>query len=946
MLGKTKIKLGRIGIEGLVVGIVLCMLIGMVPVQVAGAESTETMDDVQYTIYGTVYGIDGITPAEDVFVMAINTTGYGNYIYTDENGNYAIVLNWTYNTGDMVNVTAVNGIRTGNASFTVTTNNSVEINIVLQTIPEWWPSDPREISFESESGNSTSKTSTPTKGVDKQGQGNVASKNSKANTESHNTDLVISDYQEYENTELNLYQCNLIIEPEGHLVLKNTMVTVWNNDTEAMYGISVLSNETSTGVLEVLDNSIIQASDELGYSYHFNVWGRVLVDHSTIKWMSSEGLNTTNPDVTMPSGIRLYPDSRCTIQNNAVITSGRTHNIYADAATLTIKDSTVSFAGNSTMVGHGVYATNVSRVTIEKSTIERNANHGIFVDECSMTITGSDVQKNGLLTSEGYGIYCHSFAPTISQNNITNNMGGIFCHSSSPTITYNNIIDNSIGVRTEVSSPTLLHNNILDGRRQKSTYGVYSYFSQFTAVNNTVSGYENGFYLYYSPLSMLNNTVTGNLIGIYTDNSGASIKGNNISLNEGAGIYSELSTDVEVIENVINDNHPRTMVAEGYGIYVKRSTVLIQDNVISGNGRAGIYYGESNLGVYSGTIMDNVIENQYTVTGRIGDRKSMGTGIFCVNASVTIADNEITENVEGIVSISTSATISQNDIISNTGFSEYTWEFWYRDSRTGEWVCVTGTGTTTIGCGISTENTYSKDHAVTISNNNISENHNGIICEYNSYADIVNNNITSNDYGLWFDESSFGDWGITGISIVRDNEIWLNGNLTVYNGGGITLQTTASGSQCYFMLNPKQDGIYQIEVLSGGTLTADNFGFWSASDYHYLFKARAGSSLTLRNSYIGYCGCNATSIEDKGLFTASDDVLIENSWLGENYYGLVLYSASIDVVNSTFEDNFQDFYLTDNSYLYSLNTTFNDSKVLFDDGISVLDAYWYLHVNI
>ncbi|MCG2826024.1 MAG: PKD domain-containing protein, partial [Thermoplasmatales archaeon] len=38
--------------------------------------------------------------------------------------------------------------------------------------------------------------------------------------------------------------------------------------------------------------------------------------------------------------------------------------------------------------------------------------------------------------------------------------------------------------------------------------------------------------------------------------------------------------------------------------------------------------------------------------------------------------------------------------------------------------------------------------------------------------------------------------------------------------------------------------------------------------------------------------------------------------------------------------------LTDNSYLYSLNTTFNDSKVLFDDGISVLDAYWYLHVNI
>ncbi|MCG2827470.1 MAG: right-handed parallel beta-helix repeat-containing protein, partial [Thermoplasmatales archaeon] len=951
MLRKT--KLGKIGIEGLVVGIVLCMLVCMIPAQAAGAENTETMDDVQYTIYGTVYGIDGITPAEDVFVMATNTTGYGNYTYTDENGNYTIVLNWTYNIGDQVNVTAVNGIRMGNASFTVTSNNNVEVNIVLQTMPEWWPSDPREIPFESESGNSTSKTLSHILGGVKQGQNGIVSKTIKANMENYNADLVISGYQEYENTGINLYQCNLIIESGGHLVLRNTTVTVWNNDTEAKYGISVLSNETSTGVLDVLDNSIIQSPDELGYYYHFNVWGRVLVDHSTIKWMSSEGLNYTNPDVTMPSGIRLYPDSRCTIQNNTIITNGRTHNIYVDAAKLSVKDSMILLAGNSTHVGHGVYATDASRVTIEGSDIMGCANHGVYADECILEITQSRISENGLTTGDGYGVYCHSFSPTMSLNNITNNNGGIYCHSSSPTITSNNITDNLVGVRADFSSPTISHNYIQDGKRLESTYGVYSYFSSFTADNNTVSGYKYGFYLYYSPLTILNNHVLDNLIGVYLDNSGATILGNNVSGNYGAGIFSEYSTGVSIVENNLCENTPFGKLVEsetseggeGYGVYAKKSSIVIENNNVCGNGRAGIYYGESNSGVYSGTIMGNVIENQYTVTGRIGDRKSMGTGIFCVNASVTIADNEITENVEGITAVSSSATISGNDITTNKGFSESTHWFkqWYWNPKTHqfEWRWKLVTVTSTIGWGVYTEDSFS-----TFSNNNISENHQGIRCEYNSYADIVNNNITSNDYGLWFDDSSFGDWSITGTAAVRDNDIWLNGNLTVSNGGSITLQTTALGSQCYFMLNPKQDGMYQIEVLNGGTLTADNFGFYSATDYHYLFKVRDGGSLTLRKTYMGYCGYNATSVEDKGLFIESDDVLIENSWVGENYYGILLSSASINVVNSTFEDNFQDFYLTDNSYLYSLNTTFNDSKVLFDDGISVLDAYWYLHVNI
>ncbi|MCG2826149.1 MAG: PKD domain-containing protein, partial [Thermoplasmatales archaeon] len=949
MLGKTKTKLGRIGIEGIVVGIVLCMLVGMIPAQAAQAEGTETMDDTQYTIYGTVYGIDGITPAKDVFVMATNTTGYGNYTYTDENGNYTIVLNWTYNIGDLVNVTAVNGIRMGNTLFTVTTNTSMEVDVVLQTMPEWWPSDPREISFGSESGNSTSKTSSPIFGAVKQGQTGIVSKTIKANMENYNADLVISGYQEYGNTEINLYQCNLIIESGGHLVLRNTTVTVWNNDTEAKYGISVLSNETSTGILEVLDNSIIQAQSELDYYYHFNVYGRLLVDHSTIKWMSSEGLNHTNPDVTMPSGIRLYPDSRCTIQNNTVITNGRTHNIYADAAKkLIVKDSGVLLAGNSTRVGYGVYATDASRVTIEGSDIVGCANHGVYADECILEITHSRISENGLLTGDGYGIYCHSFSPTMSLNNITNNNGGIYCHSSSPTIAYNNITDNLIGVRADFSSPTISHNYIQDGKKQESTYGVYSYFSSFTANNNTVSGYNFGFYLCYSPLTILNNHVLDNLIGVYLDNSGATILGNNVSGNYGAGIFSEYSTGVKIVENNLCENTPFGKLvesgtlegAEGYGVYAKKSSIVIENNSINGNGRAGIYYAESNGGVYHGTIIGNTLNNHYTFvsTGPARtDGITIGTGVFCVNASLTISDNEISANVEGITSVSSSTTISSNDIDSNEGFSQSTVYFPGFGGLKGHWVTITST----IGGGV-----YTEDSVSTISNNNIDGNHDGILCEYNSYADIVNNNITSNDYGLWFDESSSGDWSITDISVVRDNEIWLNGNLTVYNGGSIALQTTASRSQCYFMLNPKQDGMYQIEVLNGGTLTADNFGFYSATDYHYLFKVRNSADLTLTGwSGIGYCGYNSTSPENMGLFIESNNVLIENCWFQENYCGIVLSGVDIDIVNTTFDYNTLDLYLRGASVAECLNITFDENKVCFEDGVSILNVSWYLHVE-
>lgn len=57
-----------------------------------------------------------------------------------------------------------------------------------------------------------------------------------------------------------------------------------------------------------------------------------------------------------------------------------------------------------------------------------------------------------------------------------------------------------------------------------------------------------------------------------------------------------------------------------------------------------------------------------------------------------------------------------------------------------------------------------------------------------------------------------GDWIVTGVEVVENRTILLNGNLTVEAGGSLTLRNVT------LKMNVEQNGQYGISVEEGGSL--------------------------------------------------------------------------------------------------------------------------------
>ncbi|MCG2826852.1 MAG: caspase family protein, partial [Thermoplasmatales archaeon] len=138
----------------------------------------------------------------------------------------------------------------------------------------------------------------------------------------------------------------------------------------------------------------------------------------------------------------------------------------------------------------------------------------------------------------------------------------------------------------------------------------------------------------------------------------------------------------------------------------------------------------------------------------------------------------------------------------------------------------------------------------------------------------------------------------TGDLIVDDTKTYsniplpLNKNLTITGTGNLTLNNVI------LMMNSSFNGEYHIEVQSGGQLYIYNSNITSANEYRYLFWVRNNSTFEMKDSEMSKCGYGEGNISNRGLIIETDNAIIENCIISENYVGIYLKDSSDSIISN------------------------------------------------
>jgi len=141
-----------------------------------------------------------------------------------------------------------------------------------------------------------------------------------------------------------------------------------------------------------------------------------------------------------------------------------------------------------------------------------------------------------------------------------------------------------------------------------------------------------------------------------------------------------------------------------------------------------------------------------------------------------------------------------------------------------------------------------------------------------------------------------GDWIIEDQNLVRDENVTVNGNVIIEDGGELVL---INGT---VIINSGYPGEHSVVVKNGGALRMDDSDGdgstpWDASlmapssaHARYTFEAFSGSRIYIENSVVEGCGYiwDGDSGNHSGPWIAAADVVIRNSLFRDNFAGLVL----------------------------------------------------------
>lgn len=180
---------------------------------------------------------------------------------------------------------------------------------------------------------------------------------------------------------------------------------------------------------------------------------------------------------------------------------------------------------------------------------------------------------------------------------------------------------------------------------------------------------------------------------------------------------------------------------------------------------------------------------------------------------------------------------------------------------------------------------------------------------------------------------STGNWDINATCSLSNQIINLNGNLNVQDAGNLTFKNVT------LRMNGTNDGEYGINVKSGGkfyiydndnnpttTNDASNITNGANSSFNFFFTVDSGSTFAMKNGFLSYCGWSFDSVNTwkNGLDVHIPLTEFSGNTLTKNYIGLYLSTSTNSVIvnNTIVSNNFYGVYVRSSSSI-----VFNNNNI-------------------
>ncbi len=141
-----------------------------------------------------------------------------------------------------------------------------------------------------------------------------------------------------------------------------------------------------------------------------------------------------------------------------------------------------------------------------------------------------------------------------------------------------------------------------------------------------------------------------------------------------------------------------------------------------------------------------------------------------------------------------------------------------------------------------------------------------------------------------------GDWTVTDRRTYSGVTINCDGNLIIAGAGDLTLDNVS------LSIRSTSSTTYSIEVRSGGRLTLTNGTSVSngGGSHNFRFTVLSGARARIEGSTISRCGVMGAG-SGRGVYIASDDVVVEGANISDGYEGVHIERASPKILNTTIQ---------------------------------------------
>lgn len=418
--------------------------------------------------------------------------------------------------------------------------------------------------------------------------------------------------------------------------------------------------------------------------------------------------------------------------------------------------------------------------------------------------------------------------------------------------------------------------------------------------------------------------------------------------NSGGAVTSPGASEYKVHEDIEIPSNSSLSVAPGDTVYFDSGTGFSVYGILSADGD------DVNSITFTSSAVSPGFGDWDGITFYGGGGNTTGTvdyvnlyyaedGITVNSTYLTISNSDIQFNVRGINAIGGSVQITGNTFGHN-GILAHPDPYY------------------SVGGGIFADNMSTGFIENNIFNGNIG----GIRVSGSYYFYIMNNQIYNNTvYGIYCEG---GDNYWQGYTNIMENEITLNDNYGIYMHPGFESFIDSNN------ITYNRVGIH----ISGDPMDPPGTMGGSIHNNYIAFNTEMGMECYDTGGYPGGSppdgGCphirynEFTSNGDAGLYLERSTPWVDNNDFIGNFFGIYAYDSGFTVQNSFFESNEYavwtnasdilvrnceistnvrlDFYLQNDAYVTTLNTTFNDYSVFFEDAPSQLVVKWYLHVLV